>query len=94
MPTELNPADHASETEKLQRWRHSPEFLWREAGEWPQQSLVVLEEDEGVKKKRVTVGAAIVQNSFWNDMFQRYSSWNRLLRIAAWLIGVIRIPKC
>ena len=26
-------------------------------------------------------------------MFQRYSSWNRLLRIVAWLIRVIRIPK-
>ena len=47
----------ASETKKLQRWRHSPEFLWREAGEWPQQFPAVLEDlldsDEGVKKKRV-----------------------------------------
>ena len=103
MPTELNPADHASrgikasETEKLERWRHGPEFLWREAGEWPHQSPAVLEDlldsDEGVKKTKVTVGAAIVQNSFWSDMFQRYSSWNRLRRIVAWLIRVIRKPK-
>lgn len=45
--------------------------------------------DEGVKRERVTVGAAIVRKDFWNALFRRYSTWNRLRRVVAWLIRAL-----
>ena len=52
----------------------------------------LLDSDEGVKREKVTVGAAVVQGDFWNSLFQRYSNWDRLRRIVAWLIRAFRIP--
>ena len=79
-----------SKTGKLEIWRHGPKFLWQSVEEWPPQPAEVfkdlLESDEGVKKEKTTVGAATVQTDFWNTMFLRYSTWNRLRRVVAWLI--------
>ena len=56
--------------------------MWRDEEEWPPQhteaSEELLESDEGVKREKVTVGAAVVQNDFWNSLFQRYSRWDRM----------------
>ena len=41
--SEANPSDlasrgiKASETEKLEVWKHGPDFLWKDSKEWPQQ---------------------------------------------------------
>lgn len=59
----------------------------------PQPSEVsedLLDNDEGVKKGKVTVGAVIAQPDFWNALFQRYSAWDRLRRIVAWLMGALQ----
>ena len=45
-----------------------------------------------MNREKVTVGAAVVQEDFWNSLFQRYSNWDRLRRIVAWLIRAFRIP--
>ena len=102
--SELNPADHASrgikasETRKLERWKCGPEFLWKDNKEWPPQPAEALEDllesEEGVKKEKTTVGAAIVQKDFWSSLFERYSKWDRLRRIVAWLIRVFHRTLC
>lgn len=98
--SELNPADYASrgikatESRKLLIWRQGPEFLWKEEEEWPPQppemSATLSETDEGVKKEKVTVGATTLQLDFWNSLFNKYSTWNRLRRTVAWLIRAVR----
>ena len=100
--SELKPADYASlgikasETKKLQKWKNGADFLWKDTKEWPPQSAEVSEElldsDKGVKREKVTVGAAVVQEDFWNSLFQRYSNWDRLRRIVAGLIRAFRTP--
>jgi len=100
--SELNPADYASrgimpsETRKLERWQRGPEFLWQNVEEWPKRppdvSEDLLESDEGVKREKVTVGAATVHTHFWDTLFQKYSTWNRLRRVVAWLIRALRAP--
>ena len=100
--SELNPADYASrgikasETKKLEKWKNGADFLWRDTKEWPPQPAEVSEEllddDEGVKREKVTVGAAVAQEDLWNSLFQRYSNWDRLRRIVAWLIHAFRTP--
>ncbi|XP_031549036.1 uncharacterized protein LOC116286627 [Actinia tenebrosa] len=98
--SELNPADYASrgikatESRKLQIWRQGPEILWTEEEEWPPQppeiSATLSETDEGVKKEKVTVGATTLQKDFWDSLFRKYSTWNRLRRAVAWLIRAVR----
>ena len=102
MQSELNQADYAcrgimpSEMRKLKIWQHGPEFLRKNVEHWPVQPLEasgdLLESDEGVNKEKVTVGAATVWANFWNTLFQRYSTWNRLRKIVAWLIRASRVP--
>ena len=102
--SEIHPADYASrgimlsETRKLERWQRGPEFLWRSVEEWLPQPVEVfkdlLESDEGVKKEKTTVGAATVQTDFWNTLFLRYSTWNRLRRVVAWLIKAFQARAC
>lgn len=94
--SEVNPADYASrgikatETEKLKLWKHGPNFLWRDSDEWSQQppdlNLDLADHDEGVKRERVTVNTAVVEETFWNPLFERYSTWEKLRRVVAWLI--------
>ena len=51
-------------------------------------SEVLLDSDEGVKRAKITVGAAVVQKHFWCFLFQRYPKWDRLRRLVAWHIRV------
>lgn len=94
--TELNTADYASrgirasETEKLERWRRGPEFLWKEKEEWPPQPLEMKDDEDA---EEVSVGTVAVQTDFWNLLFYRYSTWNRLRRIVACLIRIVRKLK-
>ena len=61
--SEANPADlasrgiKASETKKLEVWKHGPDFVWKDQKEWPQQPADLHQElsdqDEGVKKEKI-----------------------------------------
>ena len=100
--SELNPADYASrgikasETRKLEKWKNGAGFLWKDTKEWPTQPPKVSEElldsDKGVKREKVTVGAAVVKEDFWSSLFQRYSNWDWLRRTVAWLIRAFCKP--
>ena len=103
MKSELNPADHASrgirasETSKLERWKRGPEFLWKSSEEWPTQPRDLAEgldeNDEGVKKDKVIVCGASMEEEFWSQLLRRFSSWEKLRRVVAWLIRVFRRPE-
>ena len=94
--SEINPADHASrgidpsEKDKLETWRNGPAFLWKNTDEWPTQppeaSAALLDNDEGVRKEKLTVNTAVARSNFWSSLFQRYSSWNKLVQTVAWII--------
>ena len=99
--SESNPADlasrgiKASETEKLEMWKHGPDFLWKDSKEWPLQPADLHQElsdqDEGVKKERITVNACTEKENFWGTIFERYSKWEKLRRIVAWVIRAAHI---
>ena len=94
--SEANPADlasrgiKASETEKLEVWKHGPDFLRKGSREWPQQPVDLHQElpdqDEGVKKEKITINACTKKEDFWGTLFKRYSIWERLRRVVAWVI--------
>ena len=96
--SEFNPADYASrgiqpsENDKLERWKREPESLWKSTDEWPAQPTDLtdsLDENvEGVQRKKIVIGGTIVQDEFWNVLFQWFSTWERLRRVVAWLIRV------
>ena len=98
--SDLNPADYASrgikasETNKLERWKKGPEFLWQPTENWPAQPLDLTESlnenEEGVKREKVVVGGTSVKDEFWSDLLKRFSTWERLRRVVAWLVRVFR----
>ena len=99
--SEMNPADYASrgikpsEAEKHGRWCQGPEFSWKDVAEWPTQPPEVLDDlldsDDDVKKK-TSVGTTTVQADFLDRLFYRYSTWEQIRRVVAWLIRVIHTP--
>ena len=99
--SEVNPADlasrgiKASETEKLEVWKHGPDFLWKDSKEWPQQPADLHQElsdqDEGVKKEKITINACTEKEDFWSTLFERYSMWEKLRRVVAWVIRAAHI---
>ena len=98
--SEENPANYASrgirgfETNKLERWKHGPEFLWQSTENWPAQPIdlddSLDENEEGVKKQKIVVGGTSVKDEFWSDLFMQFSSWERLRRVVAWLVRIVR----
>ena len=94
--SQANPADlasrgiKASETEKLEVWKYGPDFLWKDSKEWPQQPADLHQElsdqDEGVKKEKITINACTEKEDFWGTLFKRYSMWEKLRRVVAWVI--------
>ena len=99
--SEANPADlasrgiKASETEKLEVWKHGPDFLWKGSEEWPQQPADLHQElsdqDEGVKKEKITINACTEKEDFWDTLFERYSMWEKLRRVVAWVTRAAHI---
>ena len=47
-------------------------------------------EEEKVKKEKVIVGTASVEEEFWSQLLRRFSYWEKLRRVVAWLIRVFR----
>ena len=93
--SEDNPADYASrglkvsETEKLEIRKRGPIFLWKDPDEWPQEpielNIQLSDQDEGVKREKITVSASTIEENFWNVLFGRYSTWEKLRGLVAWL---------
>ncbi len=85
----------ASETEKLEVWKHGPDFLWKDSKEWPQQSIDLHQElsdqDEGVKKEKITVNACAEKEDFWGTLFERFLTSEKLRRVVAWVIRGARM---
>lgn len=71
--SEPNPADYAS-PKKLERWKNGADFVCKGEEEWLPQPLEASEElldiDKGVKREKITVGAAVVQKDFSNLLFK------------------------
>ena len=93
-PTEHNVADDMSRglsVAKLsQRWKNGPEFLRRSETEWPVEDAPP-DPNEVEKECRKTIATAVMKEEK-STMFidcQRFSSWNRLLRVTAWVLRVI-----
>ena len=56
--------------------------------------MIVLQDDDvGMKKEKVNVNATIVKESFWTEIISRYSSWNRLRRLVAFILRAVRTVK-
>ena len=74
------------------RHESEPEEKRKNEDEWPPQateaSEALLDSDEGVEREKIMVGAAVAQKDFWSSLFQRYSKWDRLQRLVAWLVSV------
>ena len=99
--SEANPTDYASRgikasgTEKLEIWKHGPDFLWKYLDDWLQQPIdlhqAFSDSDEGVKKEKITVNACVEKEDFWGNLFGRYSTWEMLRRVVAWFIPAARM---
>ena len=78
----------------MERWKKGPEFLWQPTEDWPAQPLDLTESldenEEGVKREKVVVGGTSVMDEFWSDLLKRFSTWERLRRVVAWLVRVFR----
>ena len=97
--SEDNPEDYASrglkaiETGKPEIWKRGPSVSWKDPDEWPQQpielNIQLSEQDEGVKREKITVSASAIEENFWNVLFGRYSTWEKLRRLVAWLVRAL-----
>ena len=95
--TSQNPADDASRGQSgsafvsNDRWIYGPGFLWKEASAWPSPPDGLdrdpVDRDPEVRR---TVAAALAapDHDPLDDLFQRYSSWHKLLRAVAWILRV------
>ena len=48
------------------------------------------DQDEGVKKEKITVNACVEKEDFWGTLFGRLSTWEKLRRVVAWIIRAAR----
>ncbi|KAK3752434.1 hypothetical protein QZH41_003515 [Actinostola sp. cb2023] len=92
--TASNPADEASRGMTVDvllqnlRWTNGPEFLHQTEDAWPQQPAdfgLIADNDPEVKRE-ITVCATEAKPDPVTEIIERFSSWNRLKRIAAWIL--------
>jgi hypothetical protein len=100
VPTEVNPADHASRgiqgnglnDETVKHWFQGPAFLWQPDSEWPSQPADLLDiGDEDKELKRCKTHASIMTSSTadpgsMDKLLQQFSSWYKLQKCIAWLL--------
>ncbi|XP_028406775.1 uncharacterized protein LOC114529217 [Dendronephthya gigantea] len=91
--TELNPADDASRgvpVESLHRWIEGPEFLRKSNEFWPKRpaemAMPVDDADPEIKGRIVCASYCSDASNPVARIIDRYSSWDRLRRIMAWLL--------
>ncbi|KAK3728195.1 hypothetical protein QZH41_004910 [Actinostola sp. cb2023] len=92
--TASNPADEASRGMTVDvllqnlRWTNGPEFLHQTEDAWPQQPAdfgLIADNDPEVKRE-ITVCATEAKPDPVTEIIERFSSWNRLKRITAWIL--------
>ena len=92
VPSQLNPADDASRglpaPELLTecRWKLGPRFLWEHEAQWPQLSTIPTHLLDSAETKRATVTLTTDTHkaeTFPRRLWERYSTWTRLLRAVA-----------
>ncbi|KAK3739650.1 hypothetical protein QZH41_003863 [Actinostola sp. cb2023] len=93
--TKSNPADDASrglsadEMLQTQRWINGPEFLWQNEENWPKRPAVMdaTDDDLEIKKEAATfVTVTDHDTTTLDSIFNRFSSWNHLKKIMAWVL--------
>ncbi|XP_045135132.1 uncharacterized protein LOC123518388 [Portunus trituberculatus] len=91
----INPADDASrglngmELSRSSRWIRGPAFLSLDEDQWPRNDLEVpnlTDEDPEVKKETTVLATNVSQGQdILEKLWNRYSSWYRLLKGVAWI---------
>ena len=91
--SEKNPADYASRGLSVNKmleckdWFDGPDFIWKSESEWPSATKV----DNALSSGDVEVIAAVSDVKVKPVTFlNRFSNWNRLKRVVAWLFLFIR----
>ena len=96
VPTEINPADHASrglgaeELTSKPEWLGGPSFLSQPEDSWPSSEQKEDEENDNCDvtdgTAQVNVNAVMTQNetSATDQLIQHYSDWSKLKRAIAW----------
>ena len=93
--SEQNPADDPSrglsidEFLRRDRWKLGPDFLWKTEDKWPDQSTLLQENlpEQKIDIQRHSCLAVLCESPhFLDDLISRYSSWQRLLRVCAWIL--------
>jgi hypothetical protein len=84
------PVDRGVSADSLERWINGPSFLTQSDDEWPQQPAKLddpREEEMEFKKAKVCASTTIPQPPAISDqLFKRFSSWDRLKKIIAWIL--------
>ena len=102
VPSEINPADYASRgtTGKqftgAKDWLMGPKFLWDSERNFPSEnvSTEIDEDDKEVKKNFATEGMPLrEENHVLASLEKSISSWYRMKRVLATVIGIIKRKK-
>ncbi|XP_067279227.1 uncharacterized protein [Pseudorasbora parva] len=102
IPTELNPADHASRGVAASQlndsaWLKGPSFLskpYTSLQEAPESyKLVCPEQDVEIRQDVLSYCTQIRLNGLGTERFQRFSTWKTLVRAIALLIHIVRTIK-
>ncbi|XP_036952751.1 uncharacterized protein LOC119018863 isoform X1 [Acanthopagrus latus] len=97
VPTDSNPADHATRfipAAQLQHsnWFSGPTFLYQDkAAETPESNIFTLvepEADEEIRPEVVTLATKTSESHLGSQRWERFSSWRKLCRTVARLIHV------
>ena len=90
--TNTNPADDASRGLQInkfltnERWLKGPEFLWKEETQWPNRKVFKVDDNDREVKAVSTATAVDEPKSVIDTLLSKYSSWNQLRRIMAWIL--------
>ena len=102
VPSRLNPADLASRGVKmtdaasLHMWTEGPAFLKRSEEEWPKQQAPKRTENDAEALVCAEVAATAENRTHGEDVsleFFRYSTWDQVLRSAAWWMRFIDVLR-
>ena len=70
-------------------WKLGPDFLWKTEDNWPAQPTLLqesLSEQKTFIQKHSCLAVICELPHFLNDLISRYSSWQRLSRVCAWIL--------
>ena len=99
IPTAENPADDASRGALPavladRRWQEGPAFLRLPQDQWPTwEPAAPAQDDLELKAEQVTLAVVEKKEDPLDQLFQRYSTWNALLRGTARVLSVMRARR-